>query len=201
LSYLLLTKPQYEVELLQRLTHENIVHILGKAESDKHLYLFMEYVFYCFSSTLPFIDILLLRYMENGSMRGLLQSFGAFPEQLVAQFMEQVLKGLIYLHEAGVVHRDIKAANSMYFFKSVFLHFNFLLISFFFPFSSLFLPLYHLPHSLHDLFTPWLLHPSTPRSPFSSPHHSHIHPHSHSHFSYPHSTHTPYTSLLILPIF
>lgn len=46
-------------------------------------------------------------------MRGLLQSFGAFPEQLVAQFMEQVLHGLIYLHDAGVVHRDIKAANSM----------------------------------------------------------------------------------------
>ena len=53
------------------------------------------------------------RYMENGSMRGLLQSFGAFPEQLVAQFMEQVLNGLIYLHDAGVIHRDIKAANSM----------------------------------------------------------------------------------------
>jgi serine/threonine protein kinase len=50
--------------------------------------------------------------MENGSMRGMLQSFGAFPEQLVAQYMEQVLNGLIYLHDAGVIHRDIKAANS-----------------------------------------------------------------------------------------
>ncbi len=46
-------------------------------------------------------------------MRGLLQSFGAFPEALVVQFMEQVLKGLVYLHDAGVIHRDIKAANSM----------------------------------------------------------------------------------------
>lgn len=53
-------------------------------------------------------------------MRGLLQSFGAFPEQLVSQFMEQVLHGLIYLHDAGVIHRDIKAANS----NSVLLHYN-----------------------------------------------------------------------------
>lgn len=53
-------------------------------------------------------------------MRGLLQSFGAFPEQLVSQFMEQVLHGLIYLHDAGVIHRDIKAANS----NSLLLHYN-----------------------------------------------------------------------------
>jgi serine/threonine protein kinase len=38
----ILTLLKYEVELLQRLTHDNIVHILGKEEGERHLYLFME---------------------------------------------------------------------------------------------------------------------------------------------------------------
>jgi serine/threonine protein kinase len=37
--------------------------------------------------------------------------FGAFPESLVAFYIAQVLEGLVYLHEQGVIHRDIKGAN------------------------------------------------------------------------------------------
>ncbi|CAC9892989.1 unnamed protein product [Aureobasidium pullulans] len=41
----------------------------------------------------------------------ILENFGKFPENLVALYMTQVLHGLLYLHEQGVIHRDIKGAN------------------------------------------------------------------------------------------
>ncbi|CAG8808390.1 19978_t:CDS:1, partial [Racocetra persica] len=37
--------------------------------------------------------------------------FGKFPENLVALYISQVLEGLLYLHDQGVIHRDIKGAN------------------------------------------------------------------------------------------
>jgi serine/threonine protein kinase len=51
------------------------------------------------------------RYCENGSLHSLLKNFGKFPEGAVAFFMSQVLDGLVYLHDQGVIHRDIKGAN------------------------------------------------------------------------------------------
>eukprot|EP01111_Echinosteliopsis_oligospora_P007662 TRINITY_DN22919_c0_g1_i1.p1 TRINITY_DN22919_c0_g1~~TRINITY_DN22919_c0_g1_i1.p1 ORF type:complete len:522 (+),score=105.61 TRINITY_DN22919_c0_g1_i1:533-2098(+) len=83
---------KYEIDLLTRLKHENIVPIIGKDETEHNLYIFMA-------------------FMENGSLKSMLTSFGTFPEQLAALFLQQMLRGLVYLHDAGVVHRDIKAAN------------------------------------------------------------------------------------------
>lgn len=49
--------------------------------------------------------------MENGSLASVLKKFGAFTESLTAIYVTQVLRGLKYLHEQGVLHRDIKGAN------------------------------------------------------------------------------------------
>ena len=51
------------------------------------------------------------RYCENGSLHSISKNFGKFPENLVGIYMSQVLHGLLYLHEQGVIHRDIKGAN------------------------------------------------------------------------------------------
>ena len=44
-------------------------------------------------------------------MHNICKNFGKFPENLVALYINQVLQGLLYLHEQGVIHRDIKGAN------------------------------------------------------------------------------------------
>ncbi|KAK9117884.1 hypothetical protein Scep_015977 [Stephania cephalantha] len=83
-----------EIDLLKNLNHKNIVKYLGSLKTKTHLHIILEYV-------------------ENGSLANIIKpnKFGPFPEQLVAFYIAQVLEGLVYLHEQGVIHRDIKGAN------------------------------------------------------------------------------------------
>ncbi|KAL9068867.1 MAG: hypothetical protein Q9157_006371 [Trypethelium eluteriae] len=81
-----------EIDLLKNLNHSNIVKYHGSVKSAESLYIILE-------------------YCENGSLHSICKNFGKFPENLVALYMSQVLHGLLYLHEQGVIHRDIKGAN------------------------------------------------------------------------------------------
>lgn len=81
-----------EIDLLKNLNHMNIVKYKGFVRDKESLHIILE-------------------YCENGSLQSILKKFGKFPESLVAVYMAQVLEGLIYLHEQGVIHRDIKGAN------------------------------------------------------------------------------------------
>ncbi|GIL49282.1 hypothetical protein Vafri_5411 [Volvox africanus] len=83
-----------EIDLLKTLNHKNIVKYIGSFKSRTHLYIILE-------------------YMENGSLASVIKpnKFGTFSESLAAVYIAQVLQGLQYLHEQGVVHRDIKGAN------------------------------------------------------------------------------------------
>jgi serine/threonine protein kinase len=94
-----------EVDLLSSLRHENVVRYIEAIRDDHHLYIVLE-------------------YCENGSLASALKSFsssnsisdgvggvGQFPESLAAVYVFHVLKGLRYLHEQGVIHRDVKGAN------------------------------------------------------------------------------------------
>ncbi|GAA6044474.1 hypothetical protein JCM8097_000899, partial [Rhodosporidiobolus ruineniae] len=81
-----------EIDLLKNLHHPNIVQYRGYARTDSALYIVLE-------------------YCENGSLSALMKKFGRIPESLVGLYTLQVLQGLQYLHDQGVIHRDIKGSN------------------------------------------------------------------------------------------
>lgn len=81
-----------EIDLLKNLDHPNIVKYQGFVKTPETLNIILE-------------------YCENGSLHSISKNFGRFPENLVALYMSQVLHGLQYLHDQGVIHRDIKGAN------------------------------------------------------------------------------------------
>jgi len=83
-----------EIELLSDLRHPNVVRYLGTVASAGFEYIVLELA-------------------ENGSLAANLKPgrFGPCPESLAAVYVAQMLDGLAYLHERGVVHRDIKGAN------------------------------------------------------------------------------------------
>ncbi|KAF9938797.1 hypothetical protein BGZ67_010347 [Mortierella alpina] len=66
--------------------------------------------YFGFEKTSETLNII-LELCENGSLRSLCKNFGKLPEHLGAMYITQVLDGLIYLHDQGVIHRDIKGAN------------------------------------------------------------------------------------------
>jgi hypothetical protein len=83
-----LPKIMQEAELLKKLSHPNVVGFRGSVETSKHISFVLEFV-------------------EGGSLYRVVKKFGTFTEKLCAIYLKQVLMGLAYLHEQGVVHRDI----------------------------------------------------------------------------------------------
>ncbi|KAJ3160363.1 Suppressor of Sensor Kinase (SLN1) [Geranomyces michiganensis] len=83
-----------EMNVLQLLHHPNIIEYYGVEVHRDKLYIFMEYCPHSVSSLL-----------EHG---------GQFAdEQVTKVYSKQMLRGLEYLHEKGIVHRDVKPANTL----------------------------------------------------------------------------------------
>lgn len=82
-----------EIDLLKILKHPNIVKYHGFVKTSTSLNVFLE-------------------YCSGGSLRQYYKKLNhGLPEHQIIQYVKLILLGLNYLHEQGVVHRDVKAAN------------------------------------------------------------------------------------------
>lgn len=78
-----------EMGVLEVLDHPNVVSYFGIEVHRDRVYIFME-------------------YCQNGSLANLLEHGRIEDEQVIMVYALQLLEGLTYLHESGIVHRDIK---------------------------------------------------------------------------------------------
>ena len=83
-----------EIQLMRGLSHDNIVEYMGAWVDEQ------ECVIYIFQQWVP-----------GGSVHQILQKFGPLELGVVKNYMRQILSGLQYLHNSGIVHRDIKGGN------------------------------------------------------------------------------------------
>ncbi|KAK9217230.1 hypothetical protein WN943_005855 [Citrus x changshan-huyou] len=81
----------WEISLLSRFEHDNIVQYLGTDKDENRLYIFLELV-------------------RKGSLANLYQRYHLRDSQ-VSSYTRQILNGLIYLHDQNVMFQDIKCAN------------------------------------------------------------------------------------------
>jgi mitogen-activated protein kinase kinase kinase len=78
-----------EMNVLEVLDHPNVVSYHGIEVHRDKVYIFME-------------------FCSGGSLAGLLEHGRIEDEQVIMVYALQLLEGLGYLHESGIVHRDIK---------------------------------------------------------------------------------------------
>ena len=81
-----------EIETMKDLEHPNIVQYLGCERKEMSISIYLEYI-------------------SGGSIGSCLRKHGKFEEPVVRSLTRQTLQGLAYLHEEGILHRDLKADN------------------------------------------------------------------------------------------
>ncbi|XP_072162265.1 mitogen-activated protein kinase kinase kinase 4 isoform X2 [Bemisia tabaci] len=87
------TKVVQELNIFERVNHENLVRYYGVEIHKEEMLIFME-------------------LCPEGTLENLVASIeGGFPESIIRGYMRQLVAGVDFLHQHGIVHRDIKSAN------------------------------------------------------------------------------------------
>lgn len=81
-----------EIAILKRVDHPNIVKTYDLFETATKIHIVME-------------------HMQGGMLYDAIEDGVKFEEQDTAQFMREIIDGILYLHENGIVHRDLKPEN------------------------------------------------------------------------------------------
>eukprot|EP00092_Neocalanus_flemingeri_P021749 GFUD01023592.1.p1 GENE.GFUD01023592.1~~GFUD01023592.1.p1 ORF type:complete len:873 (-),score=186.01 GFUD01023592.1:159-2777(-) len=87
-----LNKIRREIEILKKLSHENIIQLYQVMETDSFIHIVTEYA-------------------ETGEVFDFLIEHGKMSEQEAAAKFSQILKAINHCHRNNVVHRDLKAEN------------------------------------------------------------------------------------------
>lgn len=77
---------------MRKLDHPNTIRYLGARRDDNCLSIYMQYV-------------------NGGTIGRMLKECGPFNEQVTRSYTLQLLRGLQYLHERKIIHRDLKGDN------------------------------------------------------------------------------------------
>ncbi|CAN0254397.1 unnamed protein product, partial [Ectocarpus sp. 12 AP-2014] len=91
ISRSMLTEMRNEIEILKRLDHPNIIRAIETFESDKEVYLVM-------------------RLCTGGD----LHRRAPYTEAAVVDIITKLLSATWYMHQQGIVHRDLKLENVVY---------------------------------------------------------------------------------------
>lgn len=81
-----------EIIIMKLLNHNNVLRLYDVWETEKALYLVLEYV-------------------EGGELFDLLVDSGPLPEKTAVDFFRQIILGAAYCHNLGICHRDLKPEN------------------------------------------------------------------------------------------
>lgn len=81
-----------EVTILKELSHPNVLHCYDIFSSQKHCYIVTD-------------------FYPGGDLEKVVYKQKYFDEKDVGKLIYGVFKGLVYLHEQSIVHRDFKLAN------------------------------------------------------------------------------------------
>ena len=81
-----------EAQAAARLNHPNIIAVYDRGEADGRPYIAME-------------------YLQGRTLKQVIQAEGPLPPERAIAIAMQMLAGLRYAHEHGVVHRDVKPHN------------------------------------------------------------------------------------------
>ena len=87
-----------EMSVLQVLDHPNVVSYYGIEPHRDKVYIFME-------------------YCSGGSLAGLLEHGRIGDETVILVYTLQMLEGLAYLHQSGIVHRDVKPESKLFVYR------------------------------------------------------------------------------------
>ncbi|MBR2198708.1 MAG: serine/threonine protein kinase, partial [Fibrobacter sp.] len=83
-----------EAQAMKELDHQNIVQIFDFGKQDKQLFIAMTYV-------------------KGVSLSDILQKQSMLPFSSIEVIIKQIARGLLYAHNRGIVHRDVKPSNIM----------------------------------------------------------------------------------------